>query len=697
MKYTIVSDYPGRIRVRCGRYAFTKAEGSAISGQLSGLPWVESAEASYLSGGILVYYSDGFRPQVLKALTALDLRELALLPELESPPDTEIDFKEQLYKMLLRRAVQHFLIPAPIRNLIYIWRGWGFVRRGWDSLRRGRIGVEVLDGAAVGVSLLQGNFSTASSIMFLLGLSELLEDYTRQRTKNALTQSLAINVDTVWMERDGAEYSLPLSKLAIGDRVVVRTGSMIPIDGKVLSGEAGVNQSSMTGEPLPVLKGPGSTVLAGTVLEEGCITVEVRSLPDESRISKVVDLIDRSESLKAGIHAKAERIADSIVPFSFLLAAGVFVFTGDWRKALSVLLVDYSCAIKLATPIAIISAMREAANHKIMVKGGKFLEAIAEADTIVFDKTGTLTVASPQVSRVIPFDGYERNEILRTAACLEEHFPHSVARAVVRKAQEENLKHEEEHAEVEYIVAHGIATAYQGKRVVIGSHHFVVEDERVEITPEQAELVSENVNGDSVIYLGVDGRAAGFICISDPPRAESRQVIADLKALGIENIIMLTGDGESTAKTVAELLGIDNYRSQVLPEDKASIVEELKSKGSRVIMVGDGINDSPALAAADVSVSLKGSSDIAREVADITLLTDRLEELVTVRLLAQKLMKRIQSNFRVIVSFNTALLLLGLSGVITPNLSAILHNASTMGISAASMRPCLKQGTEDAP
>jgi len=691
MKYIIASDFPGRIRVRCGKYAFTKEEGSAITEHLAGLPWVEEVKASYLSGGILMYYNKGFRKDVLKAISNLSLRTLPALPESAGTKDIDMRFKERLYKMLLRRAVQHFLLPAFLRNLFYLWRGYGFLRRGWASLRRGRVSVEVLDGAAVGVSLLQGHFNTASSIMFLLGLSELLEDYTRQRTKSALTRSLAFNVDTVWIEKDGAELSIPLSQLVVGDMVVVRTGSMIPIDGTVRKGEAAVNQSSMTGEPLPVIKRPGDSVFAGTVLEEGSVTVEVRALADETRISRVVELIDRSEALKAGVHARAERIADRIVPMSFLLAIGVFVFTGNWRKALSVLLVDYSCAIKLATPITVISAMREASGYRIMVKGGKFLEAMAEADTIVFDKTGTLTEASPRVSKVLPFEGWERDEVLRTAACLEEHFPHSVARAVVRRALEENLLHEEKHAEVEYIVAHGIATTYRGRRVVIGSHHFVAEDEKVEIAGEQMELVDKAANGDSVIYLGVEGKAVGAICISDPPRTESRNVIERLKRLGIERVIMLTGDGEATAKTVAESLGIDEYRAQVLPEDKAAIVEEMKAQGRKVVMVGDGINDSPALAAADVSVSMKGSSDIAREVADITLLTDRLDELVAVRMLARELIKRIHRNFRFIVSFNTALLLLGLGGVITPNLSAILHNASTMGISVACTRPCLNE------
>lgn len=694
MKYSIVSDLPGRLRVRCGKYAFSEGQSAAVSQQLSQLSWVESAAASYLNGSILVYYQKGFRQELLRALAKLRPRALPPVPKADTALALDMSFKRRLYQMLLQRAVHKLFVPPFLRNLISLWRGFGFIRQGLASLRRGRMGVEVLDGAAIGVSLLQGNFNTASSIMFLLGLSELLEDYTRQRTRNALTQSLVIRVDTVWIERGGVQCSIPLSALETADQVVVRTGSMIPVDGTVVRGDAWVNQTSMTGEPLPVHKAAGDSVFAGTVVEEGDILVLVRALPGDSRISKVVELIERSEELKAGIHAKAERIADKIVPFSFLLTVGVFAVTGNWRKALSVLLVDYSCAIKLATPIAVVSAMREASGHSIVVKGGKFLEAMAEADTIVFDKTGTLTVASPQVSRVVPFEGYTRDEVLRTAACLEEHFPHSVARAIVRRALEEELNHEEDHAEVRYIVAHGIATTYQGKRVVIGSHHFVVEDEGMTLTPEQAALAEESAGGDSIIYLGVDGSVAGIICINDPPRQESRHVIARLKELGVHRVMMLTGDGEATARAVSQALGIDSYRAQVLPEDKAAIVEELKAKGHRVIMVGDGINDTPALAAADVSVSMQGASDIAREVADITLIGDQLDGLITIRILAQALMKRIRRNLGLIVSFNTALILLGLSGTITPNLSALLHNASTMGISATSMRPCLPQKRE---
>lgn len=692
MKYTIVSDLPGRIRLRCGAYAFDEEQSFSVMAHLQALPYVERVKASHLTGSILLFYTEGFRGSVIRAVAAMGKDALQPVAESDRDPALGIDmqFKQRLYKMILRRLVNKFLLPSWLKVPLYLWRGLGFIRRGWSCLRRGMITVDVLDGAAVGVSLLQGNYSTAASIMFLLGLSELLEDYTRQKTRSALAQSLAVHVDTVWVRRDSGEVQIPVAQLRVGDHVVVRSGSMIPIDGTVCDGEASVNQASMTGEPLPVLKKAGDSVFAGTVLEEGCLAVEVRTLLSESRISKLVELIEQSEALKANVQAKAERMADRIVPFSFLLAIGVFVFTGNWRKALSVLLVDYSCAIKLATPISVISAMREAAAHKVMVKGGKFLEAVAEADTIIFDKTGTLTVASPAVSKVVPFAGFRRDEVLRTAACLEEHFPHSVARAVVRKALEEELRHAEEHAEVEYIVAHGIATTYQGRRVVIGSHHFVVEDENIRLSEEQLRQVESTANGDSVIFLGVDGEAAGFLCISDPPRGEAAEVIEALRGLGIRHVVMLTGDGETTARNVATSLGIDQYRSQVLPEDKASIVAEYKRQGRKVIMVGDGINDSPALAAADVSISMKDASDIAREVADITLLGSSLRELITLRTLSRSLMTRIRSNYRFIVTFNTLLLLLGLGGVITPNASAVLHNTSTIAISAASMRPCLK-------
>jgi heavy metal translocating P-type ATPase len=675
--------------VRCGRYAFSREEGFALAAAVAALPGVLEARTSYLTGSILICYQGDNRSELLRALSAL--RPDALLPApsgAETPLGIDLDFKERLYKTVLKRAAQ-LCLPAPLRSALTVWRGLRYIFSGWRSLRAGKLSVEALDASAVGVSILQGNFDTASSIMFLLGLSELLEDYTRRRAKNALARSLALNIDTVWVEREGRELSIPATALVIGDRVIVGAGQLIPVDGTVRAGEAGVNQSSMTGEPLAVLKTAGHSVFAGTVLEEGRLIVEARALADESRIGRLVEMIDRSEALKAGIQARSERLADKIVPYSFILSAAVLLFSGDWNKAASVLLVDYSCAIKLSTPIAVISAMREAASVRIMVKGGKFLESMAEADTIVFDKTGTLTVASPRVSKVVPFAGRERDEVLRTAACLEEHFPHSVAQAVVRRAQEEGIRHEEEHAEVEYVVAHGIATHYRNRRTIIGSRHFVEEDEGVRFAPAELEAVKREAGGDSVLYLAQDGKLVGFLCISDPPRPEAAAVVENLRRAGFRHVIMLTGDSEATARAVAEHIGITDWRSQVLPEDKAAIITALKAQGRKVVMVGDGVNDSPALAAADVSVAMKDASDLARETADITLLNSDLGDLVVVRRLGLRLMRRVRGNFRGIIAFNSALLALGLSGAVAANTSAVLHNASTIVISAASTRKLL--------
>jgi heavy metal translocating P-type ATPase len=684
LKYKIVSDLPQRIRLSCGRYAFSKEESFALAEAAAVWPGVTDARAGYLTGSIVICYQGDCREDLLRAVSDLRLSDLAP-PGLETPLAIDTDFRERLYKTVLRRAVR-LCLPVPVRWALTVSDGLSYVFRGLKSLRSGVLGVETLDASAVAVSILRGNFDTAASIMFLLGISELLEDYARRRAKNALLKSLAVNIDTVWVERDGREVSVPASALTVGDRVVVGAGQMIPVDGTVRAGEAGVNQASMTGEPLAALKSAGDSVFAGTVLEEGRIVVETRALPDESRIGRIVEMIERSETLKAGIQARSERLADKIVPYSFLLSAGVLLFTGDLTKAASVLLVDYSCAIKLSTPVAVISAMREAAGERVLVKGGKFLENMAEADTVVFDKTGTLTVASPQVSKVIPFAGHDRDEVLRTAACLEEHFPHTVAQAVVRRAYDERLLHEEEHAEVEYVVAHGIATAYKGRRVIIGSRHFVEDDEGVFFAPAELETVEKEAGGDSVLYLAREGKLMGFICVSDPPRPEASEVIAALRREGIKHVVMLTGDSETTARATAEALGIADWRSQVLPEDKAAIITSLKAEGRKVIMVGDGVNDSPALAAADVSVAMKDASDVARETADITLLRSDLRDLVAVRQLSARLMRRIRGNFRFIIVFNSALLALGLSGAVSPNTSAVLHNVSTIAVSAASAR-----------
>ncbi|MDR2501654.1 MAG: heavy metal translocating P-type ATPase [Oscillospiraceae bacterium] len=685
MNYIIASDLPatsslpGRLRLRLER-------GSAVyaASALNESPCIIGAKASAVTGSVVLHYRPDCRGAALTAVSALDEN---VLPA-EAEADIGLEFRKRLYQKLGVHFAKKLLLPVWIRIPLDILHAFRFIRRAAASLRERKLGVAVLDGAAISAAMLQGDFNAASSIMLLLGVSELLEDYARRRARGALSRSLVLNADIVWIMENGAERQIPLAQLHVGAHAIVRCGSVIPADGIALEGEAAVNQSSLTGESTPVFKRPGDTVFAGTALEEGSLVIEVRSVAAESRIARIVDLIDRSESLKAGVQSRAERMADKVVPFSFALAAAAFALGGA-QKALSALLVDYSCAVKLSTPISVISAMREAASRKLVIKGGKFLEAAAEADTVVFDKTGTLTTACPQVFHVGAFGGFTRDEVLRTAACIEEHFPHSLARAVISKAKEEGLSHEEEHADVTYIAAHGIATFYGGRRVVIGSRHFVEEDEHIPILPEQSAQIEAEAQGASVLYLGADGRLAGFLCIADPPRPEAIEVVAGLRALGVRHIVLLTGDGDQAARAMSRRLGIDECRAQVLPEDKQAFVENLRSSGHKVLMVGDGINDSPALAAADVSVAMRDASALARETADVTLLSDDLRGILTLRLLGLRLLRRIRGNFGFIAGFNSALISLGLSGAISASTLALLHNASTTAVSAASTKPLL--------
>lgn len=686
MRYQIVYDTPGRLRVRCGQYAFSKEQGEAIASLLFSQDGVEEAVTHASNGSILVCYRPGARERLLEVISALRRGELPVEPVPEKKT-LDVEFRGKLLRLLIRRALFRLLAPAPVRLVRTFCRACGYWRTGISSLFSGRLGVEVLDAASIGAAILQGSSGTAGSIMFLLSLSELLEEYTRARTKNELARSLAIHVNQVWLvEESGAERPAPLSELQCSQRIRVRAGTLIPVDGLVREGEAVVNEAALTGEPLGAEKRPGCAVYAGTTVEEGSLVVEVTALSSDSRISQIVELIEGAEMLKAGVQSRAERLADAIVPFSFFGALAVGLFTGNLIKALSVLMVDYSCAIKLSTPVAVISAMREASLRKIVVKGGKYLEAFAQADTIVFDKTGTLTAACPKVTRVLAFDGYSEEEVLRISACIEEHFPHSMARAVVNCASERGLSHREEHAEVEYVVAHGVSTLLHGARALIGSYHFIFEDEKTELRPEQRARLERETAGASALYLAIGGRLAGALCISDPPRPEAAETVSALRELGIERVLLLTGDHENAAAAACGQIGITEYRAQVLPEEKARIIESLKAEGHRVIMVGDGINDSPALAAADVSVSLKDASDLAREVADITLLSADLRELVTLRRLSRAMLDRIGRNYRFILQFNTALLLLGLAGILPPTTAALLHNLSTMGVGLGSMR-----------
>lgn len=691
MKFRIVYDTPGRIRFRCGGYAFEKKLECSVYKTLTAEDFVSSVQVRSENGGILVCYKKGCRDKVIKAVSALDPRKLV-------PNDTdpefgiaEIDrsFGSELGKLVAKRILFKAFLPMPVSNALTIIKGLKYIWKGLCTLGEGKLTVDVLDGASITACLCRKNYKTAGSVMFLLSVSALLEDYTRARTRAVLADSLAVKADKVWLVTEESDVLIPMSELHTGDRIRVRTGSVIPVDGEICEGEAYINESSMTGEPLAVMKSAGSSVFAGTVVEEGTVAITVRSLSSDTKISKIIELIDNSENLKAGVQSRAETLADSIVPFSFLGFGLTLLLTGNITKAVSLLMVDYSCAIKLSMPISVISAIKEAADMNITVKGGKYLEEFANADTVVFDKTGTLTNAEPVLETVIPFGGYTEDEALKIAACLEEHFPHSVARAIVKGAADRGLDHAEEHAEVNYIVAHGISTTLHGKKAIIGSHHFVAEDEGIFITEAQQNEIDEKSGACSVVYLAVGDSLAGALCISDPPRAEAAKAVEMLKREGIENIVMLTGDSVKAAEIIAAKLGITEVHAQVLPEQKHGMIEELKAQGRRVIMVGDGINDAPALAAANVSAAMSDASDIAKETADITLRGADLTELVRLRKLSELLMERINKNYRFILTFNSSLLVLGLLGVLSPSTSALLHNASTMMICAKSMTPLM--------
>ncbi|MBR6833057.1 MAG: heavy metal translocating P-type ATPase [Fibrobacter sp.] len=697
MHTRIVYDKPGRIRFRAGAYAFEPEHEPRIHKACVANPYVKRAVVHSENGGILIEYETGSheqfnREQLIAFIQKLDL---ATLPEGE--PDTAYQlqaldsrFKNKLAFMLARRYLFKWFVPLPIRTAVHIYKGLKYVVKGLDILSQGKLTVEVLDGAAIGASLLQRNYNSAGTIMFLLSVSGLLEEYTKARTRTALTASLAVKVDLVWVVKDGVDVQMHLQDVKEGDLVRIRSGAMIPVDGTVVEGDAFVNEATMTGESQAVHKSAGKSVFAGTILDEGSIVVSVRAVNGNTKIQKIIELIDQSEDLKASIQSKAERLADSIVPYSFLGFGLTLLFTRNVTKAVSILMVDYSCAIKLSTPISVISALREAADRNMTVKGGKYLEEFALADTIVFDKTGTLTKAEPKLEKVIPFNDRSEEEVLRIAACIEEHFPHSMARAIVRGALDRGIDHEEEHADVKYIVAHGIATTLNGERAVIGSKHFVVEDEHVTVSDTEQKRIDELAGAASVIYLGIGGKLAGVLCISDPPRDEAAEAIRMLRERGIKHVAMITGDSQKAAERTAQLLGIDIFYAQVLPEDKHRYVEKMKAEGHRVIMVGDGINDAPALAAANVSVALSDASDIARETADVTLRSEDLRDLAELKDLSIQLMDKIQANYRFIVTFNTALLAAGFFGILTPSTSALLHNMSTMGICAKSMMP-LKQ------
>lgn len=639
------------------------------------------------TGDAVICY-EGERAAVIRMIQLFHYEEVELPTGLLESSGRVLnnEYQEKLISKVIYHFGRKWLLPAPIRAIYTTVVSVKYIWKGIQTLAQGKIEVPVLDATAIGVSMLRGDYGTAGSVMFLLGVGELLEEWTHKKSVGDLARSMSLNVGKVWLKKDGQEILVPSEKIVAGDEIVVHMGNLIPFDGEVSNGEGMVNQASLTGESVPVRRTLGSVVYAGTVLEEGELTILVKQTGGSSRYEKITAMIEESEKLKSGLESKAEHLADRLVPYSLGGTALTYLLTRNATKALSILMVDFSCALKLAMPISVLSAIREANQHKITVKGGKFLEAVAEADTIVFDKTGTLTKAQPTVAEVVSFSETKSpDELLRIAACLEEHFPHSMAKAVVDAAKEKHLDHEEMHSKVEYIVAHGISTTINGEKAIIGSYHFVFEDEN-SIIPEGMEEKFRHLPEEySHLYLALEGVLAAVICIEDPLRPEAAEIIRQLKKAGLKKIVMMTGDSERTAKAIAKKVGVDEYYAEVLPEDKANFVEKEKAEGRKVIMIGDGINDSPALSAADVGIAISEGAEIAREIADITVAADDLAEILVFRMLSNRLMKRIHKNYRFIVTFNAGLILLGVGGILQPTTSALLHNTSTLYIGLKSM------------
>ena len=692
MKFIIKHEIKGRIRISLARKFHTVREADVLEQYLLGLDGVTAAKVYERTADAVIYYKED-REAVLVQVAAFDgqITEKQEMAVKSSGRALNQEYKEKLIQKVLTRFATKTFLPAPVRAVYTSVQAIRYIVKGIHCLVfKRKLHVEVLDATAISVSLLRRDFNTAGSVMFLLGVGELLEEWTHKKSVGDLARSMSLNVEKVWKKVDGTEVFVPLSDVTAGDELTVHMGTVIPLDGVVVSGEAMVNQASMTGESQPVRKEPGSYVYAGTALEEGEITFKVEKSAGSTRYERIVQMIEDSEKLKSSVEGKASNLADALVPWSLGGTALTYLLTRNATKALSILMVDFSCALKLAMPLAVLSAMREASQHHITVKGGKFLEAVAEAETIVFDKTGTLTKAKPVVSDVVSFNGMEKEELLRIAACLEEHFPHSMANAVVQEAKKRHLVHEEMHSRVDYIVAHGIATYVGEERVVIGSHHFVFEDEKCTL-PEDGKEKFENLPENcSHLYMAIGGQLAAVICIEDPLREEAPSVIRQLKEAGFKRIVMMTGDSERTAAAIAKRVGVDDYFSEVLPEDKARFVEEEKAKGHKVIMIGDGINDSPALSAADAGIAVSEGAEIAREIADITISEDAMFQLVTLKAISNALMQRVHRNYRFVISFNFGLIILGVMGVLAPATSALLHNTSTLCISMHSMTNLLK-------
>jgi len=691
MRFRIEHELKGRMRLHVCTKKMSYEEADTLQYYLGSFPFVTKVKVHENIGNVTVNYV-GSRKRLCEVLAAYRPEKVDVPDEFlhNSGRKLNEEYKEKLINKVLFMAGTKLFLPAPVRTVITVIKAGKYWKEGIKTLANRKIEVPVLDATAIGVSVLRGDMNSANSIMFLLGIGEILEEWTHKKSVEDLARSMSLNITKVWQLVNGKEVLVPSNAIVPGDEVVVHMGNVIPFDGVLTSGDAMVNQASLTGEPLPVHKTTGGYVYAGTVVEDGDLTLKVEKSAGGTRFEKVVAMIEDSEKLKSSLEGKAEHLADRLVPYTLAGTGAVYLLTRNVTKTLAVLMVDFSCALKLAMPISVLSAIREASHYQVTVKGGKYLEAMSEADTIVFDKTGTLTKAQPTVVDVIPFCEAQSDELLRIAACLEEHFPHSMAKAVVDAAAQKGLVHEEIHSKVEYIVAHGISSFVEGKKVVIGSAHFIFEDEKC-VVPEGYQSRFDSLPEEySHLYLAVDGKLCAVICIEDPLREEAAEVIQELKKVGIKNVVMMTGDSDRTARAIAARVGVDRYFAEVLPEDKAHFVEKAKANGSKVIMIGDGINDSPALSAADVGIAISDGAEIAREIADVTVGADNLYQIVTLKQISNALMKRIHTNYRRIVAINAGLIVLGVAGVIQPTTSALLHNSSTLVISLESMKNLLE-------
>ena len=692
MKCTILHEGKGRMRVHVEKVRMTLHRADVLEAYLNHNDAIVHAAVYERTGDVVITYT-GKRTAAIAVLAGykFDVAEYDALVTSADSRRLNREYQDKMFDLVAGRCLRKLFLPAPLDAAYTAFRSIRFLWKGVRCVLSRRLEVEVLDALSIGVSLLRGDFGTAGSVMFLLNLGSLLEEWTRKKSLDDLARSMALNVDKVWVRSQGTEVLVPLTKVRSGDEVVVRSGNMIPLDGTVLEGEAMVNQAALTGESMPVRKAEGSTLYAGTVVEEGECVFIAKAEGGSNRYDKIVAMIEESEKLKSSTENRALVLADKLVPWCLGATVVTYLLTRNATRAISCLMVDFSCALKLSMPLAVLSAMRECGSYHITVKGGKYLEALSQADTIVFDKTGTLTRATPQVVEVVPFSGCNEREVLQLAACLEEHFPHSMANAVVRAAKERGISHEEMHSEVEYIVAHGIASRVGGQRVVIGSHHFVFEDEKCTIPTAEQQKFDALKPAYSHLYMAASGQLVGVICISDPLRPEAAAVLNGLRALGIRNTVMMTGDSERTAAAIAKQVGVDRFFAEVLPEDKANFVQQAKAEGHTVVMIGDGINDSPALSAADIGIAINSGAAIAREIADVTIKADSLEELVALKAIANSLQKRVHANYRFVLTFNSALIALGALGILQPASSAMLHNLSTIGISLKSMTNLLPE------